>query len=716
MKPATLLDAMRARLRARLPVWLRVRSRVRAPGAALVSCLALAACGSPAGAPEAVVREPKPVVAVPKPAARTVDLPAGGPAADAGAPGFVVWESSRSGAWRLWRADLDGGRPRQLSPDEPGRPHCCPHVAPDGRRIAYLSLAEGRQRYRDEQATGELRLLAVDGSPAALPAAERSAASSPAARGSAASPRAATGSASRPPAAGDLATRVLARGARTYFEHRAAVWVDEDTLHYIAADGGVRRLDVDTGAETVVLAASGDLSRRWLVDATGRWAASGRALVAPLVGGRPGPETPLPGCQPYFSHDGRHVVWTAGAGGPIDRYDLASGEAETLLRKNDPRLPPGRGYLYFPMLAADQTLLAFAASDGEHDHFGADYDVFVAEVDGGTLEVLGRPWAIAPDPAVDRFPDVWRAPLELGRTVGEAPLDLALAAPGAGDWSWRLDGPGTAAAAGARFAATLTAPGRYAVTASSGGRDARGVAVVLAPAPPVPFEQEWPVRRDGLLWSWSAASGTATTPLLARGRALAAGEPLARPLALAGRSFVAERTAGLLLAGLQGRNQLGLELAFVAPREPPERLAAILAVGRDGARENLLVGQRGDRLVMRMRVGSERDRPYAWTDLGPLAPGRRLHLALAYTPGRLAIFRGGELAQYRRDLLAYFFHWRTYPLTLGDRDRGGAGWPGNLEAVAIYDRPLDAEEVRANAARLSSARPALPPRDPGGSG
>ncbi len=247
----------------------------------------------------------------------------------------MVWESNRSGAWRLWHADLEGRGAVQLTPDEPRRRHCCAHVSPDGERVAYLSLPAGRQRYSDESAVGELRLLALDGSPG----------------------------------------RLLAGSARTYFEHRAAVWVDDRTLHYIALDGGVRRLDVETGEETVVLRPTGDLSRRWIVDASGRWAASGLARLAPVVGGRLGEEIPLPGCQPYFSLDGKLAFWTAGAGGPIDRFDLATGEAETILRRNDSRLPADRGYLYFPMLSRDGSLLAFAASNGGHDHFEADYDL-----------------------------------------------------------------------------------------------------------------------------------------------------------------------------------------------------------------------------------------------------------------------------------------------------------------------------------------------------
>ena len=83
-----------------------------------------------------------------------VDAGAGRPAASSPAPGsaaddaalaraalgegFAAWESRRSGAWRIWAVDLAGGAPRQISPDEPGRNHCCAHASPDGSNTTSL--------------------------------------------------------------------------------------------------------------------------------------------------------------------------------------------------------------------------------------------------------------------------------------------------------------------------------------------------------------------------------------------------------------------------------------------------------------------------------------------------------------------------------------------------------------------------------------------------
>jgi hypothetical protein len=429
--------------------------------------------------------------------------------------------------------------------------------------------------------------------------------------------------------------RTIATEARTYFEHRAVVWRDARTLHYIAADGSVRALDVDTGVSEVVLASSGDLGQRWLVDATGRWAASGCAALAPVVDGRLGPITALPGCQPYPAHDGSWALWTAGAGGPIDAYDLATGEATTLLGKNAPRLPAGRGYAYFPMMSRDGSLLAFAASDGSHDHHRSDYDVFVAELDPARREIVGRPWVVAPHPGVDRFPDVWRSP--------DAPR----------------------------------------------AREPR------APAAPARWSNAWPARPEGVVWSW-AAGAEATTPLEGPRRPV---DP-AGPLDLSPGAVVAAESAELVWSRLDATNQLTLEVELTPHARITSGLTAIVTSGRDERRENFLLGQRGDRLILRLRVGPRGRGAYDDLDLGPLEAGRPVHLMVAYTPGRTTVYRDGEAAPTRRGLIGHFFQWRPYPLVLGDRLDGGAAWPGHLRAVAVYDRLPSLEEARRNAVLL----------------
>lgn len=337
--------------------------------------------------------------------------------------------------------------------------------------MVYLSLPQGQTGYPRSGAAGELRLLDPE-----------------------------TGEA-----------RVLAPKARTYFEHRATVWHDDKTLVYIDAEGRTVRLNVNDG-KTDVLLDETRLAHGWLVDRTLSFATQGAPTFslfdAPASGsadaaGHVREQPKLGGCQPYFAHHRPFGVWVAGAGGPIRAIDLASRRQWPLLAKSDARLPKDRRYLYFPMPSRDGRLLAWAASLGSeaHDHESSDYDVFVAETDPETLELLGPPWRVTYHRGTDRYPDVWAEPLELGRHAGEAPFEATISIPGEAprtDWSWNLGdgrdlkGPGLKGPGlkGRSVTATWERPGRYELIARSGGETLFGAVHVASASPPVVVQAE----------------------------------------------------------------------------------------------------------------------------------------------------------------------------------------------------------------------------------
>jgi hypothetical protein len=107
--------------------------------------------------------------------------------------GFLVWESNRSGRWRIWIRDLADGEARQLSPDEGRNLHCCPHISPDGERIVFLSLGPKQGGYPKRGAVGAMMSIRPDGS--------------------------------------DLES--LLPAARNYYENRAVVWRSPSELIYI---------------------------------------------------------------------------------------------------------------------------------------------------------------------------------------------------------------------------------------------------------------------------------------------------------------------------------------------------------------------------------------------------------------------------------------------------------------------------------------------------
>lgn len=346
----------------------------------LPGCLvALLACGppsTPAGGQEAG-------------GAAHVEIAAGGALGE----GFAVWESNRTGDWRIWTRRLDGSSLRQLSPDERGRQHCCPHISPGGGRVVYLSRSAGRDRYPEREVAGDLRLVDLDGS----------------------------------------GERTLA-AARTYgWGNRCAVWRDGGELIYVGGDGRTMLLEVESGRSRP-LTREPRAELGWLIDPTLHFATSADPSFSPYdaENGRVLPRRSLGGCEPYFSADGRWGLWVAGGGGPIYRMDLATREVAILLRKNDSRMPGDQGYLYFPMLSRDRRLFAFGASAGEHDHFRANYDVYAVPADPETLELCGEPVRLTAHPASDRYPDVFleTPPPERGDCRGPAAESSVSVPPG----------------------------------------------------------------------------------------------------------------------------------------------------------------------------------------------------------------------------------------------------------------------------------------------
>lgn len=677
--------------------------------------------------------------------------------------GLLVWESNRSGAWRIWRRELPVGAPEQLSGDERGRRHCCPHLSPDGSRLAYLSLPASAGEYPRPTETGELRLL-------------------------------------------DLASgreRLLAPAARTYLEDRAAIWHGPERLVYIDAEGFTVLRDLAAGEER-------RLTRRpraeygWLIDRTLSWATWGRPTFAPYDATRRtvAERQRLAGCQPYFSYDGRWGFWTAGAGGPLARIDLASGARGTIVAKGDPRLSDELGYLYFPMLSADGRLFAFGASAGEHDHHSSDYEIFVAEADPETLELLDDPVRVTRDPGVDRFPDVWARPLQLGSRRGEAPFTAEIEAPRAGAWSWDLGDGSTAEGSSVRH--TWSRPGRYRIVArGSGGGEAAGEVLVVPASPPsiqetrlrdrggrveVLFDEPVSAPADASValgsgrriaeWSLSTEGRTLTVVpaepvrrpdrLLLAGFEDRAGEPNALPetvldlepplwptdrdalqllwqtgdssnlvpdpeqgveraiqLEAGGRAHLDHFFRMVLAAGyfatgqdegnrlrwaLQATNELTLELTL-QPAAASQSGRVVSFAGRGG--ENFSLWQQGETFGWTLRVGSPHSsqRPDASVEIGPLPAERASHLVLTHSPSRTRVWVDGELRLESDAIPGDFFQFRTLPLTVGARAGGGGDWAGTVEGLAIWNRVLADEAIREDRLRYRAVierRPEVP--------
>jgi len=409
-------------------------------------------------------------------------------------PGFVVWEARRDGDWRLWRRDLDGSGLRRISGDDDGEAapqHYGPAVSPDGSRIVYASYPSGKNPYKDA-GPYPLRVVATDGSD------DR---------------------------------QLVAAARRGCGGNRFAIWWDEGRVCFMDGKGRPRLVDVESGEIGAPLLAEG---RGYLVVPGGGFAFD-RHHWHPVIDGRLAKTgEKFGGCESYATLDGTWGIRMAGAGGPISRYRLATGELSTILAKDDERMPPQRNYLYFPTTSPCGRLLAFAASPDDHNHWKSDYEIFVAAIDPATLELRARPVRFTFDPGTDRYPCVYAARFELGTAQGEAPFtwrvaDDALDGPAAA-WTWDYgDGEETDAAGRHTYAAA----GTYAVTARRGEAVLRGeVAVVPRAAPElvdalprgrrrVVLVFDEPVRVDAAEVSLESGIALAGLELLGDGRRLA---------------------------------------------------------------------------------------------------------------------------------------------------------------------------------------------------
>lgn len=314
--------------------------------------------------------------------------------------GFLVWERRIDDSWQIWTRALDGRTPEQrLVPQEKGRDHFCPKISPDGKRLTYMSYVAGS--------------TPTDPVEGALWVMERN-----------------TGE-----------RKLLAERARSYQGDRAVLWMDNATLCYIDENGHTVELNVAQGTRRQ-LTSKARAKNGWLVNAQRTYATSGDAEFSPFDE-KSGEIRTLPkhsGCQPYFSADGKWGFWMGGSGGPLNKIHLPTRRVEPVLDHNDTRLPENRNYLYFPMLSPCQRLMAFAASADDHDHFAANYDIFVIRVDRDTLTPIGKAVRYTTAAGNDRYPDVYCRELALGSHYVEAPAQVSFKSQDGQACAWFMDG------------------------------------------------------------------------------------------------------------------------------------------------------------------------------------------------------------------------------------------------------------------------------------
>ncbi|MFT5123361.1 MAG: hypothetical protein ACI9QL_004899 [Candidatus Omnitrophota bacterium] len=661
---------------------------------------------------------------------------------DALGEGYVVWESNRTGQFRIWQRQLDGSSLKMLTPDD-GEEHYAPHISPDGTRIAFYRYAAGTSVYSKKKnpVQGETALCLINRDGSGL--------------------------------------KVLTQDARIAEAggDRGVVWIDDNHLIFVTWIGAPAILNLSTGAVEILA----DTEEACLINASLTHAFK-RVSFMPYdpTQRKVTPSKGLGGCEPYTSHDGNWGFWMGGAGGPVNRIHLRSGDVSEIVRKRDRAFPPERNYVYFPMTSRCGRLFTCAASPGrEHDHFTSDYDVFVAATNPRSLELIGKPVRYSFDPATDRYPDVFQAPLELPMQVGEAPYVAQFNAEG--NWSWNFGDGGSGQ--GPSVQHVYQSAGVYQVRGQLDGRIMHGQVIIESAAVPevlsvlihgtheieVIFDEavqlvepkalleppanitatryghdhhsliftvdrvipsharlyiegiqdmmpkpntldpmwldlrplSWPVDLKGLVYVFQTADqankvqladGTIVTyPMSSRGQGRLDHD---YAMVLDHGSYRVEGAGEGMLAECRASGELSIEMVVTPRIHAVSGPARIISYSKSERDLNFSLSQEDAMLVLRLRTSESGNTDEGMRfELCPLNIGTAQHILISYRDGQLTVYKHGTLIRSGDELRGTFESWEPMPLVFGDDLEGHHDWSGTLEGVAIYNRFIEAGEA-----------------------
>lgn len=246
--------------------------------------------------------------------------------------------------------------------------------------------------------------------------------------------------------------------------------------------------------------------------------------------------------------------------------------------------------------------------------------------------------------------------------------------------------------------------------------------VLNAPEPAPVAQSPWPGDSDGLLFVWENAQSHNVVPETSAAPALPC-RVNAFGNAVFGRYFEMHCTGGYFLsepAGERLRNALGpfsaftIEATITASKARVPGAAGILALAGDSTSpdlsgQDIVLTQNRDQLTFEWLAVREGSTAVQTFPLAAIIPTQPLHLVLTGNTQELVCYLNGRETKRYPLPESLLKPWNYQGLIFGDRQKSGLGWPGTLEAVAIYHRNLSAQEVQRHAEliaeRLHNRRP-----------
>ncbi len=183
-------------------------------------------------------------------------------------------------------------------------------------------------------------------------------------------------------------------------------------------------------------------------------------------------------------------------------------------------------------------------------------------------------------------------------------------------------------------------------------------------------------------------------------------------LHLADEAWLDGTAAPSLTRLLRTAGGFSVELVIVPANLTQEGPARIFSIGVTARAANLMIGQSGSRLELRVRTtvtNPDGTRPHLVSDDGVLREGRH-HVVVVRSGHQHVVYVDGVL-RGACDVPGDLSNWDdAYPLCVGNDHRGGFPWNGACEKLVLASRPWTAEEVATRYRRWSGEQADPPAR------